>query len=264
VADRPDTVRKRIRLGPTGVRRLRIAAASSFVVLTVLGGAAALWLTTRTSDPTPAASRAERPSAPPPIRLDTLPQEPLPEPTERTRTPSRAGSEGRSQTGEGGEQRREENNGSRSDMRREIAALAQENARVQALLSSYNGRGSGTGELVRPVEGRSLLRFGWLWGNRHAGTDIAARAGTPVYAADWGRVVISGAMGGYGKLVCIQHTRTLSTCYAHNSRLRVRKGESVGSGDVIAKSGCTGRCYAPHVHFEVRVRGRAVNPNDYL
>jgi murein DD-endopeptidase MepM/ murein hydrolase activator NlpD len=149
-------------------------------------------------------------------------------------------------------------------MRREIAALAQENARIQAILSSYNRRGSGTGELVRPVEGRSLLRFGWLWGHRHAGTDIAARPGSPVYAADWGRVAISGAMGGYGKLVCIQHTRTLSTCYAHNSRLRVTKGESVGSGDVIAKSGCTGRCYAPHVHFEARVRGRPVNPNDYL
>jgi Membrane proteins related to metalloendopeptidases len=59
---------------------------------------------------------------------------------------------------------------------------------------------------------------------------------------------MSGVVGGHGKNVCIQHTGTLSTCYAHNSRLRVREGESVDSGDVISRSGCTGRCYGDHLH----------------
>ncbi len=75
---------------------------------------------------------------------------------------------------------------------------------------------------------------------------------------------MSGVVGGHGKNVCIQHTGTLSTCYAHNSRLRVREGESVDSGDVISESGCTGRCYGDHLHSEVRDRGRAVNPREYL
>ena len=103
-------------------------------------------------------------------------------------------------------------------------------------------------------------RFGRGLGRLHAGIDIGVPTGTPVHAADSGRVVMSGVVGGHGKNVCIQHTGTLSTCYAHNSRLRVREGESVDSGDVISESGCTGRCYGDHLHSEVRDRGRAVNP----
>jgi peptidoglycan DL-endopeptidase CwlO len=71
-------------------------------------------------------------------------------------------------------------------------------------------------------------------------------------------------IGGYGKYVCVQHTQTLSTCYAHNSRLRVTEGERVHHGDVIARSGCTGRCYGAPIHFEVRANGRPVNPRPYL
>jgi peptidoglycan DL-endopeptidase CwlO len=149
-------------------------------------------------------------------------------------------------------------------MKREVAVLARENARVQAALSGYEGANPGTGEIVPGLDGPVLYRFGWPAGLRHAGIDIGVPAGTPVHAADSGRVVLSGVIGGYGKYVCVQHTQTLSTCYAHNSRLRVTEGERVHHGDVIVRSGCTGRCYGAHIHFEVRANGRPVNPRPYL
>jgi murein DD-endopeptidase MepM/ murein hydrolase activator NlpD len=102
------------------------------------------------------------------------------------------------------------------------------------------------------------------WGRLHAGIDIGVPTGTAVHAADSGRVVISGWVGGYGNYVCIKHTRTLTTCYGHNSRLGVRVGDTVRQGAVISKSGCTGHCYGPHVHFETRVNGRPVDPMRFL
>jgi len=149
-------------------------------------------------------------------------------------------------------------------VQRHVAALAQEGAQLQALLSDYRGGDPGTGELVWPADGRVLLRFGWLWGSRHGGIDISVRSGTAVHAADWGKVVFSGRLGGYGKLVCLQHTQDLSTCYGQLSKVRVSEGESVDSGEVIARSGCTGSCYAAHLHFEVRENGRPMSPRQYL
>lgn len=259
-----------LRPGPSGVRRLRIAAVSSLVVLVVAGGIGVLWLSTRASQPRPATSTAQRPSAEPPVRLDTLPlprpsgsARSTPDPRKAERSKDRGGrSGGASAAGEADSS--DDDTASEAEIRRAIAALARENARIAALLSGDLGRSSGTGEIVRPVSGPTIARFGRPWGRLHAGIDIEVPSGTPVHAADAGRVVVSGVEGGYGKLVCVQHTGTLSTCYAHNSRLDVDEGESVDSGDVIAQSGCSGRCYGDHLHFEVRVRGKAVNPKDYL
>ncbi len=262
--------RERKRLGPGAVRRLRIVAVSSLVLLVAAAGAGALWLSTRASEPRPVASRAERPSLQPPIRLDTLPRARSSEPPRNTKSSSEAArtKERRRQTADSAAGANGDRSGqeiaSKAEIKRELAALAQENDRIEAALSDDMGPGLGSGEVVWPSSGRITARFGRRLGPLHAGIDIGVPAGTPVHAADSGRVVISGVMGGYGKYVCIQHTGTLSTCYAHNSRLRVRKGESVDSGDVISKSGCTGRCYGDHLHFEVRDRGRAVNPREYL
>ena len=249
---------------PAAVRRLRVAAACGFVALIVLGGAAALWLSRGGAEPRRTAEAA-RPPSPPPGRLDAPPEPRLAERLRRTDAPSgsRARREGRRRSRERSERPRPRGP-SQADMRREIAALSAEDGRLRSLLSDYGGRELGTGETVWPVEGRVLLRFGWLWGARHAGIDIRVPVGTAVHAADWGRVVVSGRLGGYGKLICVQHTQTLSTCYAHNSQLRAREGESVDSGEVIARTGCTGRCYGDHLHFEVREDGKAVNPRDYL
>jgi murein DD-endopeptidase MepM/ murein hydrolase activator NlpD len=130
-------------------------------------------------------------------------------------------------------------------MKREVAVLARENARVQAALSGYEGANPGTGEIVPGLDGPVLYRFGWPAGLRHAGIDIGVPAGTPVHAADSGRVVLSGVIGGYRKYVCVQYTQTLSTRYAHNSRLRVTEGErcttATSSSARAARAGATGR-----------------------
>lgn len=254
---------------PAAVRGLRIAAVSALVVVVVAGGAVALWLSTRQSEPTPAAE-VKRPSVDPPIRLDSLPAPRSPERSRRSERATAATED--EERGSGTDDASDEQDGDRSneeepseaDIRRAIAALAGENAAIQAALSGDRKPGSGTGEIVRPARGPVAVRFGRSFGRLHAGIDIEVPAGTPVHAADSGRVAISGVEGAYGKFICIQHTGSLSTCYAHNSRLMASEGESVDSGEVISESGCSGRCYGDHLHFEVRVRGKAVNPRDYL
>ena len=105
------------------------------------------------------------------------------------------------------------------------------------------------------------------WEACHPGVDIAVPSGTPILAAAAGRVSLvqsAGASGGYGNFTCLQHTSALSTCYAHQQRFLVHVGELVGRGQPIGISDCTGRCYGPHLHFEVRLDGRPVCPARYL
>lgn len=104
--------------------------------------------------------------------------------------------------------------------------------------------------------------FGW----RHTGVDIAGPAGTPLYAARAGVVARSqcGWNGGYGCYVIIDHGDGLQTVYGHASDLYVAPGEEVTQGQVVAAMGSTGRSSGPHVHFEVRLSGRKVNPLRYL
>ena len=150
------------------------------------------------------------------------------------------------------------------EVQEDLAALERENARVEAALRGLGGSGRGTGELIWPVRGPITSRFGPRGGRLHSGLDIGVPTGTPVRASDSGRVVISGWQGGYGNFVCLQHTRSLTTCYAHNSSLGARKGQTVRKGGVIAKSGSTGNSTGPHVHFETRVNGRPVDPMRFL
>ena len=98
----------------------------------------------------------------------------------------------------------------------------------------------------------------------HQGTDIGCGHGAPVYASAAGNVTFAGRMGGYGNLVVIRHPRGFETRYAHNSRLKVRKGQSVSQGQQIALSGNTGLTNGPHLHFEIRKSGKAQNPVKYL
>jgi murein DD-endopeptidase MepM/ murein hydrolase activator NlpD len=98
----------------------------------------------------------------------------------------------------------------------------------------------------------------------HEGIDIAVPTGTPVWAAAAGTVIYSGWLGGYGNLVVVDHGNGLATAYAHNSALLVAVGQVVAQGDTIALAGSTGHSSGPHVHFEVRVNGVAVDPLLYL
>jgi murein DD-endopeptidase MepM/ murein hydrolase activator NlpD len=102
------------------------------------------------------------------------------------------------------------------------------------------------------------------WGRLHAGIDIAVPSGTAIHAADGGRVVLMGWVGGYGNYTCVQHTGSLSTCYAHQSSFATSNGASVAKGQVIGYVGCTGHCFGDHLHFETRVNGAPVDPMGYL
>jgi murein DD-endopeptidase MepM/ murein hydrolase activator NlpD len=106
------------------------------------------------------------------------------------------------------------------------------------------------------------------WGRLHAGIDIPAPGGTPIYAAAGGRVTQAGVFGGYGNYSCIQHARALTTCYAHQSQLRVRTGQNVKAGQLIGAVGNTGASFGDHLHFEVRrgagFSGTPVDPAPYL
>jgi len=101
-------------------------------------------------------------------------------------------------------------------------------------------------------------------GHTHAGIDIAAPHGTPIRAAGSGRVVLLGWTGGYGNYTCIDHGGGLSTCYGHQERFLVSSGQQVAQGQIIGLSDCTGYCFGPHVHFEVRINGETTDPLGYL
>ena len=98
----------------------------------------------------------------------------------------------------------------------------------------------------------------------HSGIDIAANYGTVIHATAPGIVTFTGRKGGYGKAVKLDHGYGLSSFYAHCQKILVKSGHSVKKGQPIALVGSTGSSTGPHVHFEVRLYGAAVNPTDYL
>jgi len=106
--------------------------------------------------------------------------------------------------------------------------------------------------------------FGMRWGRMHNGTDFAAPYGTDIHATADGVVIHAGWLSGYGKLVKIQHEFGIETRYAHLSNIRVKKGQRVSRGQHIGDMGNTGRSTGTHLHYEVRVGGKAVNPMIYI
>ena len=156
---------------------------------------------------------------------------------------------------------------SRSKLEGDLQELEAAQARVTGQLQGTLPAGPirhGTGQLVWPVNGPVVSPFGMRWGRLHAGIDIAVPSGTPIRAADGGTVVLLGSVSGYGNYPCIQHTGSLSTCYAHQSGYATSQGASVRQGQVIGYVGCTGHCFGDHLHFETRVNGSPVDPFGYL
>lgn len=117
---------------------------------------------------------------------------------------------------------------------------------------------------IWPVSGPVTSGFGVRWGRMHEGIDIAAASGTPIHAAAGGTVIYAGWLGGYGNLVVIDHHNSLATAYGHQSAIATGVGAIVSQGQVIGYVGSTGHSTGPHLHFEVRVNGTAVDPLGYL
>jgi murein DD-endopeptidase MepM/ murein hydrolase activator NlpD len=112
-----------------------------------------------------------------------------------------------------------------------------------------------------PVKGYVTQEFsGSETGKFHPGIDIACAVGTAVAATGTGDVIFAGYDSTYGNMVVIRHNDSLSTVYGHNDKLLVQRGQRVSQGSTIALSGNTGVSTAPHVHYEVRLNGKSVNP----
>ena len=156
-----------------------------------------------------------------------------------------------------------------------LSSLKAEQAKIQSTLQKAAGTlpagaiKRGNGSMIWPVNGPITSPFceRRAWEACHPGIDIGVPSGTPIRAAASGKVTLmqsAGASGGYGNYTCVSHTSTLSTCYAHQSRFATSLGASVSQGQVIGYSGCTGLCFGPHLHFEVRINGAVTNPLNYL
>lgn len=125
----------------------------------------------------------------------------------------------------------------------------------QVLPASLEFISSGFGYRADPFTGSAAF---------HSGLDFRGPIGAPIYAAATGRVVFAGVKAGYGNCIDIDHGNGLTTRYAHMSAFRARIGQAIESGDVIGAIGSSGRSTGPHLHFEVRIRDRPVNPRPFL
>ena len=159
----------------------------------------------------------------------------------------------------------------RAEYLQEVDALLAESAALAARIQeAQRGAGStGSGQpsaagLVWPCDGVVVSGFGMRWGRMHEGIDIGCAFGTANRAAAAGTVIHSGWLGGYGNLVVVDHGNGLSTAYAHASALLVGVGQRVAQGETVSLVGSTGNSSGPHLHFEVRVNGVAVDPLFYL
>jgi murein DD-endopeptidase MepM/ murein hydrolase activator NlpD len=100
--------------------------------------------------------------------------------------------------------------------------------------------------------------------SQHKGTDLAAELDTPIRAVSSGHIVFADPYAGYGNLVVIQHSRGVTTHYGHCDKIKIKPGQKVNAGDIIATIGSTGLSSGPHLHFEIRVNGEAIDPETII
>ncbi len=154
----------------------------------------------------------------------------------------------------------------RDDSRNPVPIERGEPLAAPASLSSC-GEPGGTGSAVAfrwPAKGPVTSGFGGRGGKSHRGIDISGRYGTAVRAAAAGTVVFSERKRGYGRVVILNHAGDYETVYAHNQDNFVLEGAHVRQGQVIADMGSTGKVSAPHLHFEIRIGDRPVDPLECL
>ena len=155
-----------------------------------------------------------------------------------------------SQAGRGSARARAPRGGTDPDLKRRIRSDAKRGARV---------------DFQWPLSRTKLTsRFGRRNGQPHEGIDLGARQGTPIRAAESGKVIHAGRLGAYGKVVILKHAGDYRSVYAHARKLHVRKGQFVERAQKIAEVGMTGRTTGPHLHFEIRKRDVPKDPLHYL
>ena len=151
------------------------------------------------------------------------------------------------------------------------AAITENEARAQEVmvsLGNFNNYRIAVSKLPLAMPVKSAFRFssgfGPRWGRQHQGVDFAAPTGTSVFAAGDGVVTFAGWQRGYGNLIKIQHELGTETRYGHLSKIRVKAGQRVSRNTLIGDIGNTGRSTGPHLHYEVRVDGKAVDPMSFI
>ncbi len=156
----------------------------------------------------------------------------------------------------------------REDQEEDLDAMLAASAALAAQIQASSGGGSSSGPpsahgFIWPVSGSVTSGFGMRWGRMHEGIDIGAPTGTAIHAVAAGTVIYAGVMSGYGNIVVVDHGGGVSTAYAHMSAIWIGGG-TVSQGASLGAVGCTGHCFGPHLHFEVRVNGSPVDPLGYL
>lgn len=151
------------------------------------------------------------------------------------------------------------------------AAISESEARAQEIvvsLDKVNRYRIAVSKLPLAMPVKNAFRYtsgyGPRWGRMHAGVDLAGPVGTPIYATGDGTVTFAGWQSGYGYLIKVQHELGTETRYAHLSKIRVKVGQKVMRNSRIGDMGNTGRSTGPHLHYEVRVDGKAVNPMSFI
>lgn len=158
---------------------------------------------------------------------------------------------------------------------RALAELEENSRQLEAIIRKMQGGSSevlGTGVYTWPTPGYSNItsaygmRFHPILKTRkmHTGVDIGAPMSATIVAADSGKIIHAGWMGGYGQVLVVDHGNGISTLYAHQSAFLVSNGQTVNRGDAIGKVGSTGWSTGPHLHFEVRINGSYTDPMPYI
>ncbi|MBI2336973.1 MAG: M23 family metallopeptidase [Deltaproteobacteria bacterium] len=132
---------------------------------------------------------------------------------------------------------------------------------LQGIVTSQYGVRRG-GKKVVATKGKRRVKL--FYSRHHAGVDIAAPIGSPIVSPSEAVVAFVGLKGGYGKTVILDHGKGVTTLYGHNSEIYVDAGEKVKAGELISRVGMTGHSTGPHLHFEIRQGGKAVNPMNYI
>ena len=164
----------------------------------------------------------------------------------------------------------------RAAYERALAELEENSRQLEAMIRKMQGgddsEALGTGVYTWPTPGYTNItsaygmRFHPILKTRkmHTGVDIGAPMSATIVAADSGKVIHAGWMGGYGQVLVVDHGNGISTLYAHQSAFLVSNGQTVNRGDPIGKVGSTGWSTGPHLHFEVRINGSYTDPMPYI